>query len=187
MLKLNNDETTYLISPKKLFVTQEEVNKVVSKMRGVLDNSKKVAYLLDNLRRIRYGGKKALEFFGVSEDEVKNLYGMSILEVIFNPNLKFRQFIDKESFEALALSRIVSFQTELGFLIDNNELDLIKRLKEFPDFERLWEKAKTLKIDPHLEEERTMRFKNGSEFYFAVIPVEYDRRFEVVEYIGVGN
>ncbi len=185
VLKLNNDEIIYLIYPDKLFVTQQDIEEVLTIVKKRIDMSLSPVYLLDNLRRVVYTGEAALQLFGFSKEKKDQVVGAHILELIFNPLLPVRSMFGND-FERLAHSRVKAFQHDLSYLINNGELsETLEYLGQFPNFTEIWGKAMKSEVDPYSKEERTFTLRLEGQtysFYFINTPIDEDRRFELIEY-----
>jgi transcriptional regulator with XRE-family HTH domain len=189
ILDLNREETIYLLSPDKLSISDQEFEKILPHIQQDFEDDNTIMYLLDNFRRVRLASKRMLNLFGLSEAEANKVLGHHILEFIFDPKLPCRKMLDLESLAKVGLICSYSFQSELGFLIDNGEFDhVLYRLNQLPNFKEIWDKAKKLSIDLHSNEYRNFNLRVGNKkqkFVFSSFPIEYDRRLEIIEFLSL--
>jgi len=97
ILELTHNQFSYLIDSSFNVIDSPEIKKIINKLSDKIDAHKRVCYLIDHHRCVWYFSKHLVKLMKSYDIELDKLYGHTILEIIFNPDLEVsRSMLDKE-------------------------------------------------------------------------------------------
>ena len=131
-----------------------------------------------------------LDLLSVDYQFAEPFRGINNLEILFNPDFPFRRAIPENRWRDIALNQLVFLIREENYLARKNEkwlVNLIDKLKQYPDFGKLWEQAKQNFREGIVPGENLIFFEDGKGkeicFFMSVTRVNSCPRFRITEYI----
>jgi transcriptional regulator with XRE-family HTH domain len=185
VLKLSQNELADLFDIRPLYPSQTEIDEAIAVLKERFDREDVFAYLLDEWITVYSISKGFINVMGLTPEHLKKIYGRSMCEVIFDPEIPIGAKIDPNYMNEGLL-------TEIARLIHNipsfEESELYGRLMKIPQFPPLYEKAKSLSpaqlTDPLL---RMVNFTLGGQKVVMVFnreKVKSSPRFDVIEFVS---
>lgn len=143
-LELTTTEHAYLLGLVSPLPSEKEITAAIQSVKAYFASSHKFAYLIDDRARFIYVSAGFKRIFKLSEQDVKRLCGTHIFEMMLNPELPVRQYLDEAKFDEFF--RLQAARQASTLQLHKHEdwyLELFARLQTYPGF-----KAEYLDVDP---------------------------------------
>jgi transcriptional regulator with XRE-family HTH domain len=188
-LGLNTREFRYLALDTAQPATQKEIAKAIDEVRHYFDNTKRLAYLVDDRQRIVYASEGFHRSMNISHEQANQaIFGKSTLEITVNPEIGVQKYLDPNDLERIVYYALIRFNYLLGFMKGDSIFEeTMNVIKKFPLASKQYLKAfeETSVERLNSEEARTLGFKLMGftvNMMFSVEQLARSDRFTIYEY-----
>lgn len=187
-LSLNKFEVDHLVGTTHEPVSQEEINEVIDCYRDYMNNKGVLAYIIDERYRLIHISKDFPKFLGLSDEDMKNALGQSLIKVMLDPAYKVFPFINTSEIEDLLFHNFAKYYFSTHFMVGDKFLkDSINAINSNKIAQKVWGKINEQKPrDINTMQSRKVKFKLGKldiDMWYSVELVSMNPRFEIIEYI----
>jgi transcriptional regulator with XRE-family HTH domain len=189
-LNLNFREVDYLNGPLSKLPSESEINDAVDSIHQYLNNDNVIAYILDGRARIVYCTQGIIDLLGINKSAMQNSFGKSIVAFVLDPNVNVTSNFDPSYSEEMLTNMLTRYYVKCGFMVGDPSYEETISLINNNDFTKLiWDRI--VQNPPHtvpeLDRRKIYLLKNGKSqvLAYSIEPLEYNKQFELVEYIPI--
>jgi transcriptional regulator with XRE-family HTH domain len=188
VLQLNDYQLDYLDGPNSKPLSDEEISKVVDEIKDYFTKTNYFAYLSDDRWKIHALSISFIQLLGLNEDQLNNMRGKTIIEVMLNPELAITRLFEESSYEKLIYFQLSRFYEEAAFITDDPEIvAAIRVIEKIKIAKNIWSKIIKQKdglINPNIDTRKVRLIIQGNiyDYNYSHDSLPKNPRFELVEY-----
>ncbi len=186
-LDLTSSDIEYLLEFQNANPTKEEIDKVIQKVKPMLNEEIFPGYLRDNKHRLWAYNKMLTTLFEIPDtQENRDKYlGWSVLKILFSPDFNIRKKIPLKYLNKILAEQVSAFRALAGkYSSEESMQGEIAELLKDDEFKSIWDKELLNHTEAQPKADFFILYKGKTlEIMITRSPLTYDSRFIYTEYI----